>query len=567
MMTNGVDLSELTLPIGPSSELAVERYAREYCNVHPRSNLAIMYGIASVGVCVAAQGGWVLQAPIKGGGHLEVPVIQHFMGVAPSGWRKSTALDAARKPLNRVLAKGVRHRMEISSTMRRNAEAFARENADPGAPAFDPKQFAAVFNAGLCQHTTMKDPTPEAIRDFLVNNGGVAAIWSAEGDAYRNLSAYNKPGDTGSLSMFLDGWGQENIETARVGRGMISIDTATLLQTVLFQSDVFAEVTGGGRAGGADSFVSRGMFGRIWVVRATEVGGFEALAQEYCDEDDFTADGVDGMEVMGEKSQLGWALFDYENALTDLVRESDAYRAHKAMRRAWELQRTDHGTALQVPEVNGIERHVIHLNAEARLAYRRVQRLQLAIEAALYADGVDEDTRAVFNPLAARITQHVLREAIVIALGSGYRTVSGQHIEDAATRLLPWRIAHTADALLMRADELATDQLAKLIKENPRREDRTARAIVMKVVAQMTAELPEPLRDAGIGRFQIRERVLNMLPKDQQGSVGSLTDRILSDLVGTPGSGLRMAAASADAPHGLGERYAIDQDSLARYLR
>src|SRR6478752_4187512 len=230
MMTNGVDLSELTLPEGLGSGYAVEKYAREYCKVHPRSNLAIMYGIISVGVCVAAQGAWVLRAPIKGGGYLEVPVIQHFMGVAPSGWRKSTALDAAGKPLNRVLAKGVRHRMEIAAALRRNAEAQARENAEPGAPAFDAKQFSAVYNAALCQYTTMRDPTPEAIRDFLVNNGGVAAIRSAEADVYRNLSAYNKPGDSGTLTFFLDGWGQENIETARVGRGMISIESATLLQ-------------------------------------------------------------------------------------------------------------------------------------------------------------------------------------------------------------------------------------------------------------------------------------------------------------------------------------------------
>lgn len=568
MMTQGVDLSELVLPEGFGSKLAMERYAREYVKAHPRSDLAIMYGIAAVGVCVAAQGAWVLEAPIKGGGALEVPAIQHFMGVAPSGWRKSTALDAARKPLLRSLAKGAKHRAEISARMRTPMERRAREDIEPGGPAFDAKQFATIFNAGICPHTMLKDPTMEALRDFMVTNGGLAAVWSAEADVYRNIAAYSN--DAGTLTFLLDGWSQESIETARVSRGMITIDSATLLQCVLFQTDVFAEVTGGAgaRATGADSFISRGVFGRVWVVRATETGGFEALADDYADDNDFTASGLDGMELGdGERTPLGWATVDYEANLDMLVEESDEYRALKAMRREWEKARAEHGTGLQVPEIRPMDRHRIHMNADARLAYRRVQRLQLGIEAALHADNVDEDVRTVFTPLAARVTQHVLREALVMALGSEYRTVTGEMITDAATRILPWRIAHTADALLMRADEMAMDQIARVITENPRMESRTAMSLVLKVIARLAYDMPPNQREYGVRHDDISREVRELLPKRQQTGVGDLVDRTLADLVGSPDSRVRLAALPPDAPlTAKRDRYCIEERAMMRLL-
>ena len=97
VMTMKIDPRDLVLPLGPCSEIGLERYAREYVAASGRSNLGIIYSIAAVGVCTATQGGWVLQCPLKGGGYLEVPAIQYAAGIAPSGWRKSTALDAARR--------------------------------------------------------------------------------------------------------------------------------------------------------------------------------------------------------------------------------------------------------------------------------------------------------------------------------------------------------------------------------------------------------------------------------------------------------------------------------------
>ena len=123
----GIDPSDLELPLGYSSELGLERYAREYCAASGRSNLAVIYAIASVGVCIATQGGWVLRLPLKGGGYLDVPAIQFATAVAPSGWRKSTALDAARKALLHALSTGVRWRMDRTAVLRTSAEAAARD--------------------------------------------------------------------------------------------------------------------------------------------------------------------------------------------------------------------------------------------------------------------------------------------------------------------------------------------------------------------------------------------------------------------------------------------------------
>lgn len=544
LMTDGVDPRDLVLAEGYGSTLAVERYAREYCRVSPRASLAITYGIASVGVCVAGQGAWVLPCPIKGGGELEVPLIQHFIGVAPSGWRKSTALDSARRPLQRALRKGVRARTEALRVMRDQAERIARElleqNPDPrrggNGADIDRKQFVTIFTAGICPSTTIKDPTVEALRDFIIENGGVGAVLSAEADVFRNIAAYAS--DSGSLTFFLDLWQQESISTARVSKGLIQMDEAALIMAVLFQNDVFAEVTGGSgsRGGGADSFISRGMFGRFFVVRAAEAGGYIELAQDYADDDDFAATGLDGMcDENGVVTALGDALIEYEGNLEKLVEESNPYRMHKALRNKWDSAMREYGSDLQIGEFEEIPRHRLHLDAAARLAYRRVQRLQLAVESALAEPQIEEDVRQVFSPLASRITQHIMREALTMALGAGYRTVTGPMIEDAATRLFPWRVAHTADALLTRSQEIATENVARMSVENPTMADRTPDGAVLRALAKLAATGTAQERGQGFTRSQVSAKVRDgFSSKTARNGVSGLVASTLERLVSAP---------------------------------
>lgn len=571
-MTEGVDPRDLILPVGESSHEGLERYAREYCAAGGNASLAVVYAVASVGVCTATQGAWTTLCPLAGGGYLEVPTIQYAMAVADSGVGKSTILDAAIRPLRRVLnRRGVDWRTRRMAELRQNAERFAREHLpeEQGLGArFDPKPFAEVFNSGICATTLVKDPTMEALGQILVNNGGHGTVASAEAEIFRSMSAYNPDG--GSLSLLLDQWSQEQISTIRVTRGITEMDDVSLNLIVLFQSAVFADITGGvtGRPGGGDSFIERGVFGRAWAIRAAHLGGYERLARFYADVEDLEFLG-DGMDLPGgEKTPLGWALHDYENTLGDLVEESNNYRAAKAIHRAWRLGLVANGADFQVPEPELPVRHEMRLSASARLAYRRVQRLRLYVESALADDRVDEDTKSVFVPLAARLTQHVMREAATISLGAGHRTVTAKAIEDAATRIIPWRVAHTADALLTRAAEVSQVAMAKAAVSNPNNIDTSVKGIVAKHLAMLASRRPSQ-RGEGFTRSVIREQVKQPLAR-QRGTgagVGTLVQSALDELVADKQSGITINESGVDAVGNKVSRYIIADDAIAYWSR
>lgn len=570
-MTEGVDPRDLELPLGEFSEEGVERYAREYCAAAGNASLGVVYAVASVGVCTATQGAWTTLCPLHGGGYLEVPTIQYAMAVADSGVGKSTILDAARRPLKRALTAGVNWRTERMGELRGLAERWTRENLaeEQGLGAkFDPKPFAAVFNAGVCPVTVVKDPTMEALGQILVSNGGHGTVASAEAEIFRSMAAYNTDG--GSLSLLLDQWSQESISTIRVTRGITEMDDVSLNLMVLFQTDVFADVTGGvgGKTGGGDSFISRGMFGRSWVVRAAHLGGYERLAQHYADEQDLEFIG-DGMTLPGgEKTDLGWALHDYEDHLRSLVEESNVYRSAKAVHRAWRIGLLEHGADYQVREPEPPVRHEIRLDAKARRAYRAVQRMRLYVEAALADDRVNDDIRAIFVPLASRLTQHVMREAAVISLGAGYRTVGERAILDAATRIIPWRVTQTADALLTRQAEVTEVLMAQAAVSNPNNIDTSTKGIVAKHLALLASSKPMQ-RGEGYSKGEIREKVKQPLAR-QRGSgagIAGIVQSALDALVADKGSGITLTTPGTDAVGNVVQRYLIADDAIARWSR
>lgn len=572
-MTRGVDPRDLELPLGPFSEVGAERYAREYVAAAGNASLGVVYAVAMVGVCTATQGAWVTLCPLHRAGWLEIPTIQYAMAVADSGVGKSTILDAALRPLRRVLAAGVSRRTERLVALRSQAERRTRERLGEEVGLgvrFDPKQFAAVYNSGICPVTLLKNPTMEALEQTLVTNGGHGTVASAEAEIFRAMSAYNPDG--GSLSLLLDQWSQEHVSTARVGRGLVEMDNVSLNLMVLFQSDVFADVTGGinGRAGGGDSFISRGVFGRAWVVRAAHLGGYERLAAFYADDADEEHVGTDGYTLAtGERTPLGAALHDYEANLNSLVEESDDYRAAKALQRAWRLGLIEHGPDHQVGQPPLPVRRELHLGMPAaREAYRRVQRLRLYVESELHDDRVDEDVRAVFLPLATRITQHVMREAAVISLGAGHRTVGAKAITDAATRLIPWRIAQTADALLTRQAEITTSLITEAARSNPTNADLSIAGIVAGHLAQLaTLNLSE--RADGFTRSQIANRVRPGLRR-QRGTgsgIGKIVGAALDELVADKSSGIQRVPGKPGAAGQEVWRYTIADAAISRWTR
>lgn len=540
METGSVDPRWTELDKGPTSDQGVERYARQVVESNQRMDLGIIHGLASVATCVATQGGIVIDCPVSGGGWLKVPAIQHMIGVAPSGWRKSTAIATVQKPLDNALRSGEKlRRAELKDLLADAKHQWEQAMmAFPDAPPRDEQQFAQIFLGGLCPTTVVKDPTTEALRNIAVQNGGVVGVISGEADVFRNIKAYAPDG--GSLTFFLDLWDQGTISTARVGGGVMSMNEAALLMGVLFQTDVFAEVTSGsdGRGGiGADSFLSRGIFGRMWVVEVASVGGFADIAALYGDDVVHEQDGEDGDVIgAGEMTPLGWARADFENMLTGLVETTNEYRMRKALNQAWRELTGKRGVDIQVPEIEPIERQALRLSPAAQKEYNRVQRLYLALEQSLQE--MDEDASVMWGPLCSRLVQHVMREALVVTLSSGSREITPEIIRDCGTRILPWRWAMTTQALGRRALERAEDVLAHAALDNSRGVDRTPRGRVKAAMAQMWRDSSEEERKLGWPKTQITAKVTGMLPRNNRKNVARLVADALDELCADSTTGI-----------------------------
>lgn len=565
MMETGITSG--SLPEGPASSIGIERYARAVVDSSPQSDLGIMYGLCSVATCVAAQGAYVLKVPKRGGGWLIAPAIQHFMGIAPSGWRKSTALDVARGPLKVALAEGEALRRKELPRLRDWAERDGEPQLKVGV-THDPKQYAKVYNAGLCPVTLVKDPTVEGTRNMLVQNGGVAAVLAGEADVFRNISAY-APDAAGSLTFILDGWMQDDIATMRVGAGMLRMDEAALLMAVLFQTDVFTSVTGGaGRPGQGDSYGERGVFGRFLVVEATKTDGWVEAAMEYADDVpwDINHQDDDGMtDQYGEISLVGIALKSYRDSLRNLVMESNSYRMRKALRHAWLLASSEYGNDLQVPEIDMPERTAFTLDDAALLEYNRVQRMYHAL--ADYLSDADPDVQALWEPLIARFVQHVLREALTITLGAGKRVVTAEILRDAALRIMPWRIGLSAKALTRRNNERVDSIIAQSFAENARQDDLDVPSKVLKVMAKMASEADENGRKWGWVKTEIIRRCTSTIPKASRRGVGERIRKALDELLRTPGSGIVPVERPPDADKTWVDRYTITAVTAAAHRR
>lgn len=563
MMQTGI-VTQTTLPTGPASALGIERYSREVCAANPQSDLGIMYGLTSVATCTAAQGGFVLKAPIAGGGYLEVPMIQHFTGIAPSGWRKSTAVNTARGPLRAALNRGEKERRMEIPKQRGYAEQQADITEKVGTKELPKQQFIEVYNGGYCSTTLVSDATVEGLRNMLVQNGGVASVMAGEADIFQNLRQYNPDG--ASLTVFLDGWSQESVQTVRAGQGMLAMDEAALLLAVLFQSDVFADVTsGGGKGGGGtggDSLMQRGWFGRMWVVEAETVDGWAQVAGDYPDDAVWDQhEGAQGMENRwGEITPLGVALEGYSKALVDLVLDSNQYRMYKGLRHSWLLGFGKYGTDFRVPEIDQYERTTIRLDKDGLVAYARLQRMYNAIMEAV--GEMDPDMQSMWEPLATRITQHVLREALTVSLGAGRRYVSGEIIEDCATRILPWRVALSTKALMRRQTERVDEVIATSLMENYHQVDLTVDAKVRAVLERMGREASPAERAQGWVRTDITRRVTSTITSKSRKGVGARVAAALDLLASTSGSGVSKVETGKDAVNRPVYRYLLDSYSV-----
>jgi hypothetical protein len=547
-LIDGGEMLELakTLPEGPASKYGMENYAREYCKVRTNADLSIIYAILGVTTCVAAQGGYVVQVPLSEGGVLTIPAILFVMGIAPSGWGKSTALDVGMKPLLLALRSGKRERLDLMIQMREAATA-AFEAAQTDDLLANQEQFRYVYDAGLCPKTLTEDATQEAMRDQCVVNGGHVAAVAGEPDILRNVGAYSKSGE-GSLTLLLSLWDQRGIDTTRVSNPDLFIAEASLAMCILFQTGVFAEVTSGnahGMGSGADNYTKRGVFGRTWVVETNKTDDWVETARKYSDDNDFEVDPADPTGF-GLDTPLAAACTDFEINLSQLQTDTNQYRMEKAIHRQWDLATRKYGSELQVPEPPEGDRHVILLDADGRLAYRRLQRMMQCISNHVH-NSEDEEARELWSPTASRITQHVLREALVMSLAAGRREVTAEFIEDAATRILPWRWCLSANALTIRSLERAELVMADaVLNTNPQQRDITPAALIRDVLLQLAKD-DSTLAAKGLPISKLRDKVKSRLPANKRHSINTLLKNALEELTADPTSGIQQVDGPKNA--------------------
>lgn len=550
-LIDGGEMLELAkqLPEGPGSKYGLENYAREYCKARPSADLSIIYAILGVTTCVAAQGGYVLQVPLVDGGILTVPTIMMVMGIAPSGWGKSTALDVGMGPLLVALSSGKRERRDLTIQLKEQAvRDFDNDPANQAANlAANEEQFRFVYDSGMCPKTLTQDATQEAIRDQAVINGGHVAAMAGEPDILRNVGAYSKSGE-GSLTLILNLWDQREIDTTRVSNADLFIKEASLAMCILFQTGVFAEVTSGnahGMGSGADSYVKRGVFGRSWVVETDKIGDYVAIAKTYSDDNDFEVDPSDPTGF-GLDTPLAAAATDYMLNLCSVQTDTNIYRMAKAIHRSWDLGTRKYGSEFQVPEPPDGERTVITLDAEGRLAYRRLQRLMQFISNHVNASD-DEEARELWAPTASRIVQHVLREALVMSLAAGRREVTAEFIEDAATRILPWRWCLSANALTLRSLARAEDMMVDaVLNHNPTQRDITAVAMIQDILLNL-GKNDSTLASQGLPLSKLRDKVKSKLKPSQRNSINQLLKNSLEELTADPTSGIQQIEGPANA--------------------
>jgi len=549
-LIDGGEMLELAkeLPEGPASKYGLENYAREYCRVRPNADLSIIYAILGVTTCVAAQGGFVIQAPLADGGFLNIPAIQMVFGVAPSGWGKSTALDVGMYPLLLALASGKRERRDLMIGMKEAAMAAFENSPDAQAnnTLANEEQFRFVYDAGLCPKTLTEDATQEAMRDQCVVNGGHVAAVAGEPDILKNVGAYSK-GD-GSLTLILNLWDQRGIDTTRVSNPDLFVAEASLAMCILFQDAVFAEVTSGnanGMGSGADNYTLRGVFGRCWVVQTSKTGDWVEIARTYSDDNDFEIDPSDPTGY-GLDTPLAAAATDYMLNLVQAQTDSNVYRMNKAIHRSWDLATRKYGSDLQVPEPEEGTREVLHLDAEGRKAYRRVQRLMQCIADHVHSSE-DAEAKELWAPTAARIVQHVLREALVMSLAAGRREVTAEFIEDAATRILPWRWCQSANALTIRSLERAENVMVDaVLNHNPNQKDLSADAMIKDILLKLGQE-DSVLAAKGLPLSKLRDKVKTRLHPRHRNGVNRLLKLSLEALTADPTSGIRKVEGPPNA--------------------
>lgn len=422
-------------------ETVLDRYTRLYCeafDIHPM----LVWPLLAVGVSAACQGAFRTVLPVVGG-RLVVSDVVQYTGVAGSGYGKSTFLDPHKERVGGCLDSGAAWRaLEVpkrlaaaqdlaSALMGKTLDEIQRDPA-----------WGQIYGHGRAVATMTESGTSEGLRDGLLAGGGSLTVMTAEPDFYRELGAYAKDG--GSIRVMLDGWDHASTTVSRAQGVTKYLRGQAMPYGILVQPTSFDEYTArraspGGTGPVFDPFVERGVFGRSWLAR------FEEQPPTVW------VDGGPDFWLPGEEhtgsgltASLDAALLEYTAVLDAVVGRSNEYRLRNGLEQGWRTV-TAGGAGADVPRPPAAAEaaQVLHLenSGEAREAYRQVQLVRLRLVETLKMLALeDPGSEQLFAPMVKRLTQHVVRFAmmLVLAWDPGAVAVPAWAIRDAGQRLLPW---------------------------------------------------------------------------------------------------------------------------------
>lgn len=464
-------------------ETVLETYARAVSGASsPGVSLALTLPMALTVGSVCGQGAFWARVKLSGGGRLDVPMILQSTLIAPSGYGKSTSLDPLVQMVDRLNRDGIGRRGKLIADKHAAVVEVLKKDM-PLLEQTELDKIRGIYAAGKCKRLTLDSATPEGVRRALLRGGAVAGILTAEPDILREIAGYAKDG--GTFRWLLDGWGGAKIGVGRGDKEMVVpravLPYCIVVQPSAFESFNLARADGGGGLA-ADSAIGRGLYGRSWLVR---VEGFAGVGAAYG-----LNGALAGLGLAGGMSGPGGALAAASGVMEALMVRSDPYRAAMGVCIGWEDAASRDAEGVMDPPVLP-KRVWLEIGAGAEWDFGMLQNLRLAlIEAVQQMEAVAPGSEQLFMPMATRVTQHVLRLALVLALSVDPGTVDipGWALRDAGMRLLPWLLEHWA-LEMHRYQAAAVQALLEVeIKNNTRGDDLTPRGQIISAVRQHLAE-------------------------------------------------------------------------------
>lgn len=485
-MINGkADPLEGALPEGYGSGRILEAFAREFEADHGME-LGMSFPALLAGFSGACQGAFL--APMvkdvtPGLSLLWTSLVIQFIGIAEAGQQKSTMLKEVMDPLKRALDRG-----EAAEARRKLVEAWRKEAMD----AFDHTglkvdggdgAWEKVYNGGLCPSSITDQGTPEGIRNNIVRHGGHRVILTAEPDVLAEVNQYANKGASGSIGLFLRGWNQEDLAVDRASTEALYVREPSLPYVIMLQPDSFQKHTGGNGAGD-DDFIDRGLFSRslLWKAERTPVDGDASVDWDLGDLD------FGGLDLKATETGPLWTMRGViAERMEAVALRSNPYRVSKGLEQAWREHKV-----LWMPRPKEVHRERLEFDGlDGVKEGWRVQLMRAAVRRAVAAaDAVTPGVATLLDPMAVRFTDHVMRIAAVLTLASdpAAKVVDTGHVEDVATRVMPWLWAGWLRVMRERLEASAAQQVEESVLKNPKGMDLSGGAVILRALARMTED-------------------------------------------------------------------------------